>query len=142
MSQKRSRLTNCRFTTISSQISAIYMNIFHKTEVQTVMGFRTKFFGQRCLFGRNWYSAENAFLGKNTFVKFEVAFWPEMSFLLEIFFFQMNLYSFSKYWKVWLAFNGWKLSGLFFVYLQINWSASMYLTEYFCIVQSFFDTKQ
>ena len=34
---KRSRLTNCRFTTISSQISAIYINIFHKTEVQTVI---------------------------------------------------------------------------------------------------------
>ena len=34
---KKSRLTNCRFTTISSQISAIYMNIFHKTKVQTVI---------------------------------------------------------------------------------------------------------
>ena len=34
---KKSRLTNCRFTTISSQISAIYTNIFHKTEVQTVI---------------------------------------------------------------------------------------------------------
>ena len=45
----------------------------------------------------NSFSARNHFLAKNTFVKFEVAFWPEMSFLLEIFFFQMNLYSFSKY---------------------------------------------
>ena len=34
---KRSRLINCHFTTISSQISAIYINIFHKTEVQTVI---------------------------------------------------------------------------------------------------------
>ena len=34
---KRSRLTNCRFTTISSQISAIYINISHKTEIQTVI---------------------------------------------------------------------------------------------------------
>ena len=34
---KISRLTNCRFTNISSQISAIYMNIFHKTDVQTVI---------------------------------------------------------------------------------------------------------
>ena len=33
--QKKSRLTNCRFTTISSQIAAIY--IFHKTEVQAVI---------------------------------------------------------------------------------------------------------
>ena len=31
--KKKSRLTNCRFTTISSQISAI----FHKTEVQAVI---------------------------------------------------------------------------------------------------------
>ena len=35
--EKKSTLTNCRFTTISSQISAIYMNIFHKTEVQMVI---------------------------------------------------------------------------------------------------------
>ena len=35
--QKKSRLTNCRFTTISSQITVIYMNIFHKTEIQTVI---------------------------------------------------------------------------------------------------------
>ena len=35
--EKKSTLTNCCFTTISSQISAIYMNIFHKTEVQTVI---------------------------------------------------------------------------------------------------------
>ena len=35
--EKKSALTNCRFRTISSQISAIYMNIFHKTEVQTVI---------------------------------------------------------------------------------------------------------
>ena len=34
---KKSIQTNCRLTTISSQISAIYMNIFHKTEVQTVI---------------------------------------------------------------------------------------------------------
>ena len=31
------RLTNGHFTTISSQFSAIYMNIFHKTEVQMVI---------------------------------------------------------------------------------------------------------
>ena len=34
---KRSRLTNCHFTIISSQISAIYIIIFHKTEVQMVI---------------------------------------------------------------------------------------------------------
>ena len=35
--EKKSTLTNCRFTTISSQISAIYISIFHKIEVQTVI---------------------------------------------------------------------------------------------------------
>ena len=46
-----SRLTNCRFTTISSQISAIYINIFHKTEVQTVI--------LRCWTGlyHNWFKS-------------------------------------------------------------------------------------
>ena len=34
---KKSRLTSCHFTTISSQIFAIYITIFHKTEVQTVI---------------------------------------------------------------------------------------------------------
>ena len=34
---KVSRLTNSHFTTISSKFFAIYMNIFHKTEVQTVI---------------------------------------------------------------------------------------------------------
>ena len=34
---KVSRLTNCRLTAISSQISAIYIIIFHKTEFQTVI---------------------------------------------------------------------------------------------------------
>ena len=31
--EKKSTLTICQITTILSQISAIYMNIFHKTEV-------------------------------------------------------------------------------------------------------------
>ena len=34
---KRSRLTNCRFKPLSSQIFAIYIISFHKTEVQTVI---------------------------------------------------------------------------------------------------------
>ena len=48
---KVSRLTNCRFTTISSQISAVYINIFHKTEVQTVI--------LRCWTGlyHNWFKS-------------------------------------------------------------------------------------
>ena len=28
--------------------------------------------------------------------------------------FKLQTLNFKKYWKVWLAFNGWKLSGLFF----------------------------
>ena len=35
------RLTNGHFTTISSQFSAIYMNTFPKTEVQTRLSSRT-----------------------------------------------------------------------------------------------------
>ena len=31
------RVLNCRFTTLSSHFSAIYINIFHKTEIQTVI---------------------------------------------------------------------------------------------------------
>ena len=48
---KRSGLTNCHFTIISSQISAIYINIFHKTEVQTVI--------LRCWTGlyHNWFKS-------------------------------------------------------------------------------------
>ena len=48
---KRSRLTNCHFTIISSQISAIYIIIFHKTEVQTVI--------LRCWTGlyHNWFKS-------------------------------------------------------------------------------------
>ena len=57
-------------------------------------------------------------MAKNTFVKFEVAFWPEMGFLAWNGFFQMNLPYFSKYWKVWLAFDGWKLSGLFVLFFS------------------------
>ena len=69
--QKKNRLTNCRFTTISSPISNIYMNIWHKTEVQTVI--------LRCLMGLylNWFksydtkwkthkNAKNAKITKNS----------------------------------------------------------------------------
>ena len=38
------RLTNCPFTTIWSQFFAIYINIFHKTEVQT------GFLGAECVY--------------------------------------------------------------------------------------------
>ena len=52
----------------------------------------------------------NGFLARNGFL-------PNLIFLQENFrpklFFQMKLPYFLKYWKVWLAFNGWKLSGLF-----------------------------
>ena len=55
---KISRLTNRRFTIISSQISAIYINIFHKTEIQTVI--------LRCLVCLNlkWIKSNNAILVK------------------------------------------------------------------------------
>ena len=55
--------------------------------------------------GSNW-----CFLARN-------AFWDTSSFhksFIEIILLsnQINLLYFLKYWKVWLAFNGWKLSGL------------------------------
>ena len=88
-----------------------------------------------------FFSARNGFLSEMTFQP-EMTFHPEMTFQTEMaswqillkrlicdlqkssfrqdihvftmeFFFQMNLPYFLKYWKVWLAFNGWKLSGLF-----------------------------
>ena len=50
---KVSRLTKCHYTTISSQISAIYVNVFHKTEVQEVI--------LRCWTGLylNWFKSYN-----------------------------------------------------------------------------------
>ena len=32
------------------------------------------------LFGQKWLFCRNCFSSKNTFVKFEVAFWPEIAF--------------------------------------------------------------
>ena len=51
-------------------------------------------------------------------------------------FFQMNLPYFSRYWKVWLAFDGWKLSGLFFynsifLYLTLNWFKTFFICNIF-----------
>ena len=47
-------------------------------------------------FSQKWLSDRNCSLAKNTFVKFEVAFWLDMAFWLEMTF-QMNLPYFSKY---------------------------------------------
>ena len=58
---KVSRLAYSRFTTISSQIFAIYMNMFHKTEVQTVI---LRYFGYLYL---NWIKAYHMILVKNIF---------------------------------------------------------------------------
>ena len=66
--QKKSRLTNCRFPTISSQLSAIYMIIFHKTEVQTVilrcwMGLYLNWFKS---YDTKWKTSKNAKITKNS----------------------------------------------------------------------------
>ena len=70
-------------------------------------------FGQKWLFGRNGCSAETA-LRQKYFCQIWSGFLARNGFLAWYGFFQMNLPYFSKYWKVWLAFDGWKLSGLFF----------------------------
>ena len=69
-------------------------------------------FGQKWLFGRNGCSAETA-LRQKYFCQIWSGFLARNGFLAWYGFFQMNLPYFSKYWKVWLAFDGWKLSGLF-----------------------------
>ena len=63
--------TNCCFTTISSQISAIYMNIFHKTEVQTVilrcwMGLFLNWFKSYDIKWKTLKNAKNAKITKNS----------------------------------------------------------------------------
>ena len=100
------------------------------------------FFYQKCLFGRNCCSAENDFWPKTILSNLKwllgqkwqwtrMAFKSEIAFLLEIAFqpiillsnlivaFWLQMPYFSKYWKVWLAFDGWKLSGLFFKVLPV-----------------------
>ena len=63
---------------------------------------------QKWLFGRNYCSAVYAFWPK--------IIWSNWNCFLARNVFLPNLIVkayFSKHWKVWLAFNGWKLSGLF-----------------------------
>ena len=65
-------------------------------------------FGQKWIFGSNGFSAESAFLPIILLSNLKWLFGQKC-------FFQINLPYFSKYWKVWLAFDGWKLSGLFYL---------------------------
>ena len=60
---------------------------------------------------RNGFSAETAFRRKILLSNLKWLFGQKWLF--------MNLLYFSKYWKVWLAFDGWKLSGLFCCCLNI-----------------------
>ena len=96
-------LQNTSLCILFCQLSYILARMAFKSEMTFLSrnGFsaRNVFFAWNGFFGRNFFAA------KNTFVKFEVAFWTKMAFWLEMTYF-------SKYWKVWLAFNGWKLSGL------------------------------
>ena len=87
------------------------------------MAFWTNF-----CFARNVFLAEIAvqqkmLFSQNTFFKFELALWTEMAFWQKIVFLP-NLIKksyFSKNWKVWLAFYGWKLSGLFLLAHTALW---------------------
>ena len=74
---------------------------------------------------KNCFSARNGFLpelavrqkllfSQKYFCQIWSGFLARHGFLARNGFLQTNLPYFSKYWKVWLAFNGWKLSGLFF----------------------------
>ena len=75
-------------------------------------GFSDRFFcSTKMSFWQKLLFSRKCLLAKNTFVKFEVAFWPEMTFLARNVFLPnwIKKSYFSKYWKVWL----WKLSGLF-----------------------------
>ena len=74
---KVSILTYSRFTTISSQIFAIYMNMFHKTEVQTVIlrywtGLKLNWFKSydtKCKYLRFQFSSDFCHLKKYWFLK-------------------------------------------------------------------------
>ena len=69
------------------------------------------------LFGQKWQWIKMAFKSEIAFL-LEIGFKPFMlvSNLIVAFWLQMPY--FSKYWKVWLTFDGWKLSGLFFHILK------------------------
>ena len=68
---------------------------------------------------RNSVLAVMAFLHKLLIIqKYLCQIWS--SFKARKGFFQMNLPYFSKYWKVWLAFDGWKLSGLLMIFFLFS----------------------
>ena len=73
-------------------------------------------FGQKWLFGQTWLFDRNGIQSEH---KKLVSVWPEIVFFAKNDFFARNDFAkfkmtyFLKYWKVWLAFDGWKLSGLF-----------------------------
>ena len=69
------------------------------------------------LFGflaRNGFSARDGFSAKNGFFGQKWLFVTIHLLTREYYHNNYYLPYFLKYWKVWLAFNGWKLSGLFF----------------------------
>ena len=101
------KMHHCEFFFFSSGIQ--YEMIGFKDKAQN---FRfKKYWVKLMLFGfTDKNSSEMAFLATNGFLR-QFIFWQE-NFIAK-FFFQMNLSYFLKYWKVWLAFNGRKLSGLF-----------------------------
>ena len=80
-----------------SEMDQTWSNFLARNGFLAVMAFLQKLLFIQKYFCQIWsgFLARNVFLARNSF-------------------FQMNLPYFSKYWKVWLAFDGWKLSGLFF----------------------------
>ena len=117
-------------------ICYILVRIIFKSEI--IIFFRIGSFGQNRLFSQNWlfgkiwlirqiiFFARNVFLaeiavqqkmlfGQKYFCQVWTGFVDRDGFLARIVFLPNVIKKsyFSKYWKVWLAFDGWKLSGLF-----------------------------
>ena len=111
----------------------------------TRIGFlsRIGFSARNGFLARNSFSARNGFLARNSFSA-RNGFFAEMAVRQKLLFSQKYfcqiwsgflarnvffkwiclMYYFSKYWKLWLAFNGWKLSCLFFKFLVENFQAA------------------
>ena len=79
---------------------------------EMALRLKTILSNSKWLLGQKWQWTKMAFKSEIAFL-LEISFQPIilLSNLIVAFWLQMPY--FSKYWKVWLAFDGWMLSGLF-----------------------------